>query len=249
MSNNSLSTGGYEYLLVARTPWFPSFWNIGSWVRFCTRYGRPGLQTVLGKPWQRCAKMSHRFSTCPALPSLVAVGHFLLETGPIIASAWQDVCDHAGLAVGSRVRAHFYCHGQKSRSWREADRTWQSYQWGTVKSLQVWRGIITFFSVVHRSDRSEIVSYLEAQVLAVGVEKRQGWEQKWLWIYNCTDHQVQILLQYLHVFTVRTSRQVTSNYAFTMRKNHAMFWQICRSNGSSDLRRASRVRLRILREA
>lgn len=32
----------------------------------------------------------------------------------------QDVCDHAGLAVGSRVRAHFYCHGHKSRSWREA---------------------------------------------------------------------------------------------------------------------------------
>lgn len=49
-----------------------------------------------------------------------------------ISSSRKDVCDHAGLAVGSRVRAHFYCHGHKSRSWREA------------------------------------------QVLAVGVEKRQG---------------------------------------------------------------------------
>ena len=50
------------------------------------------------------------------------------------------------------------------------------------------------------------------------------------------------------VFTVCRSRQVSS-YASRMIQNHAMFWQICRSNGSSDLRRASRVRLRILREA
>eukprot|EP00931_Biecheleriopsis_adriatica_P001511 TRINITY_DN10187_c0_g1_i1.p1 TRINITY_DN10187_c0_g1~~TRINITY_DN10187_c0_g1_i1.p1 ORF type:complete len:1911 (-),score=394.98 TRINITY_DN10187_c0_g1_i1:31-5049(-) len=37
-----------------------------------------------------------------------------------ISASRKDVCDHAGLAVGSRVRSHFYCHGQKSRSWREA---------------------------------------------------------------------------------------------------------------------------------
>ena len=150
---------------------------------------------------------------CIAHCLVAVVGHFLLETSPIVASAWQDVCDHAGLAVGSRVRAHFYCHGQKSRSWREADRTWQSYQWGTVKRIQVWRDMTWYdhlFGIVHSSDRSEIlmdatsvVTHLEAQVLAVGVEKRQGWEQRWTCISNCTDHQVQttdlvqIFVQYL----------------------------------------------------
>eukprot|EP00930_Biecheleria_cincta_P019798 TRINITY_DN15031_c0_g1_i3.p1 TRINITY_DN15031_c0_g1~~TRINITY_DN15031_c0_g1_i3.p1 ORF type:complete len:1831 (+),score=335.53 TRINITY_DN15031_c0_g1_i3:61-5553(+) len=37
-----------------------------------------------------------------------------------ISASRKDVCDHAGLSVGARVRAHFYCHGQKSRTWREA---------------------------------------------------------------------------------------------------------------------------------
>jgi len=37
-----------------------------------------------------------------------------------ISASRRDVCDYAGLAVGSRVRAHFYVRGQKSRSWREA---------------------------------------------------------------------------------------------------------------------------------
>eukprot|EP00930_Biecheleria_cincta_P039545 TRINITY_DN27178_c0_g1_i1.p1 TRINITY_DN27178_c0_g1~~TRINITY_DN27178_c0_g1_i1.p1 ORF type:complete len:1835 (-),score=290.54 TRINITY_DN27178_c0_g1_i1:77-5581(-) len=37
-----------------------------------------------------------------------------------ISASRKDVDDYAGLAVGSRVRAHFYCHRQKSRSWREA---------------------------------------------------------------------------------------------------------------------------------
>lgn len=61
-----------------------------------------------------------------------------------------------------------------------------------------------FFGIVHSSDRSEIlmdatsvVTHLEAQVLAVGVEKRQGWEQRWTCISDCTDHQVQIFGQYL----------------------------------------------------
>lgn len=37
-----------------------------------------------------------------------------------VSTSRKDVCDYAGIAVGSRVRAHFYVHGQKSRSWREA---------------------------------------------------------------------------------------------------------------------------------
>jgi len=32
----------------------------------------------------------------------------------------QDVCDFAGVSVGSRVRAHFFVNGQKSKSWKEA---------------------------------------------------------------------------------------------------------------------------------
>lgn len=32
----------------------------------------------------------------------------------------RDVCDHAGVAVGDRVRSHFWVQGEKSRSWREA---------------------------------------------------------------------------------------------------------------------------------
>lgn len=37
-----------------------------------------------------------------------------------ISASRRDVDDYAGLAVGSRVRAHFYVRGHKSRSWREA---------------------------------------------------------------------------------------------------------------------------------
>lgn len=137
---------------------------------------------------------------CIAHCLVAVVGHFLLETSPITASAWQDVCDHAGLAVGSRVRAHFYCHGQKSRSWREADRTWQSYHVLSMRNGEPHSGMTWYdhrFGIVHNSDTTGIVTHLEAQVLAVGVEKRQGWEQRWTCISNCTDHQVQILYRSL----------------------------------------------------
>eukprot|EP00439_Symbiodinium_sp_Y106_P001589 s7915_g1.t1 len=57
-----------------------------------------------------------------------------------ISSSRKDVCDHAGLAVGSRVRAHFYVHGQKSRSWREA----QVLAVGVEKRLQGGMGPVTY---------------------------------------------------------------------------------------------------------
>jgi Ca2+-binding EF-hand superfamily protein len=37
-----------------------------------------------------------------------------------ISDTRKDVCDQSGLVIGARVRSHFYCHRQKSRSWREA---------------------------------------------------------------------------------------------------------------------------------
>ncbi|CAJ1386191.1 unnamed protein product [Effrenium voratum] len=57
-----------------------------------------------------------------------------------ISSSRKDVCDHAGLAVGSRVRAHFYCHGQKSQSWREA----QVLAVGVEKRPQGSMGPVTY---------------------------------------------------------------------------------------------------------
>jgi len=37
-----------------------------------------------------------------------------------VASTRKDVCESAGISVGSRVKAHYYVNGQKSKSWREA---------------------------------------------------------------------------------------------------------------------------------
>mmetsp|Transcript_35229 Transcript_35229/g.92822 ORF Transcript_35229/g.92822 Transcript_35229/m.92822 type:complete len:1830 (+) Transcript_35229:94-5583(+) len=37
-----------------------------------------------------------------------------------ISTSRRDVCDYAGIAVGARVRAHYYVRGHKSKHWKEA---------------------------------------------------------------------------------------------------------------------------------